>query len=214
MWEKDRPTSADPGPLPSRKEYCMAKIALLLIDVQKEVLDKNGTLCGDLPKVAATLLDAVRQLVTWAREYSIPVLWIRMAFRPGYVDASRSVRAAADEMAGRLIDGTWGAELVDGLGRLETDIVITKKRPSAFFGTDLHFVLQGLGVDRLIVAGTSTNWAVESTIRDADSLDYRVIVPREATGARVGELHEPALRSIASRYGEIKSLNEVLADAR
>ena len=191
----------------------MTKTALLLIDVQKEVLDPKGTLCGDLPKVASTLLDAVRALLEWARRYEVPVVWIRMAFRPGYIDASRSVRAGAAEMAGRLVDGTWGAELVDGLGRLETDIVVTKKRPSAFFGTDLNFVLRGLGVDKLIVAGTSTNWAVESTIRDAESLDYQVVVPREATGARMGELHEAALRSIASRYGTIKTLQDVIAEA-
>jgi nicotinamidase-related amidase len=187
------------------------KTALLLIDLQKEVLDEKGTLCGDLPKVASTLLDAVRQLVVWARHHQVPVIWVRMAFRPSYVDASRSVRATAKEMAGRLVDGSWGAEIVDGLGRLDSDIIITKKRPSAFFGTDLHFVLRGLEVDRLVVAGTSTNWAVESTIRDAESLDYAVVVPREATGARMGELHEAALRSIASRYGEIKSLQDVLA---
>lgn len=191
----------------------MANTALLLIDVQKEVLDPKGTLCGDLPKVADRLLDAVRQLVSWARRHEVPVVWVRMAFRPGYVDASRSVRASAQEMAGRLVDGTWGAEIVDGLGRVDADVVVTKKRPSAFFGTDLHFVLKGLGVDRLIVAGTSTNWAVESTIRDADSLDYEVVVPREATGARMGDLHEAALRSIASRYAAIKSLQDVIAMA-
>ena len=191
----------------------MPNSALLLIDVQKEVLDPKGTLCGDLPKVAEPLLNAVRQLVSWAHEHRIPVIWIRMAFRRGYVDASRAVRESAGEMAGRLIDGTWGAELVDGLGRGEDDIVITKKRPSAFFGTELEFVLRGMNVERLIVAGTSTNWAVESTIRDAESLDYRVVVPREATGARMGDLHEAALRSIASRYGEVKSVKDVLADA-
>lgn len=190
----------------------MPNTALLLIDVQKEVLDAKGTLCGDLPNVADALLNAVRDLVSWAREYRVPVVWIRMAFRPGYVDASRSVRASINEMGGRLVDGTWGAELVDGLGRLDDDIVITKKRPSAFFGTDLNFVLRGLDVERLIVAGTSTNWAVESTIRDAESLDYLVVVPREATGARMGHLHESALRSIASRYGDVKALKDVLAD--
>ena len=189
----------------------MPKTAVLLIDLQKEVLDPKGTLCGDLPKVTSSILDAVRELLGWARERQLPVIWIRMAFRPGYIDASRSTRATASEMAGRLVDGTWGAELVDGLDRRNDDIVITKKRPSAFFGTDLDFVLRGLGVDRLVVAGTSTNWAVESTIRDADSLDYQVVVVREATGARMGEHHEPALRSIGSRFAEVKSLKNVLS---
>ena len=189
----------------------MAKTALLLIDLTNEVLHANGTLGGDLSKVASTLLEAVRRLVSWARERKLPVIWVRMAFRPGYVDASRAMRASAAEMAGRLIDGSWGAELVDGLGRQENDAVITKKRPSAFFGTDLSFVLLGLEVERLIVAGTSTNWAIESTAREAESLDYQVIVARDATGARMGDMHEPALRSIATRYGEVKTVTEILA---
>ena len=189
----------------------MPKTALLLVDIQNEVLHANGTLGGDLSKVASTLLEAVRRLVAWAHEHKLPVIWVRMAFRPGYIDASRNVRASAAEMAGRLVVGSWSAELVDGLGRQEDDIVITKKRPSAFFGTDLNFVLRGLEVERLIVAGTSTNWAIESTVREAESLDYQVIVAREATGARMGEMHESALRSMASRYGKIKAVTEILA---
>jgi nicotinamidase-related amidase len=184
--------------------------ALLLIDVQNEVLHPKGTLRGDLPKVADGLLANIRRLVSWAREQSIPVIWVRMAFRPGYIDASKSVRAAAAEMAGRLVDGTWGAEIVDDVGRLPEDPVVTKKRPSAFLNTDLLFVLRGLGVHKLIVAGTSTNWAVEATVRDAESLDYDIVSVRDATGARMGDLHEPALKNMATRYAVLMSTDEVI----
>jgi nicotinamidase-related amidase len=187
----------------------MAETALLFVDVTNEVLHAKGTLGGDLPKVAGGMLDGVKRLVSWARRGNMPVIWIRTAFRPGYVDATRGMRATAAQLGGRLVDGTWGAQLVDGLGREPDDIVITKKRPSAFFGTELNFVLRGLGVERLILAGTSTNWAIESTARDAESLDFDVVVPRDATGARMGDLHEPALRSIASRYGRITTVQEI-----
>jgi len=93
------------------------------------------------------------------------------------------------------VDGSWGAEILDGLGRLADDAVITKKRSSAFFSTDLDLVLRGLGVERLIVGGTSTNWAIESTVRDGDSRDYEMVVVREATGARIRELHAPVART-------------------
>lgn len=189
----------------------MAKTALLLIDLQNEVLHPKGTLAGDLPTVASSLLDAVRRLVSWAREHKVPPIWVRIAFRPGYVDASRAMRKTVDELAGRFLEGSWGAEIVDGIGRKEDDIVITKKRSSAFAGTELDFVLRGLGVERLLVGGTSTNWAIESTVRDAESLDYLATVVREATGARVGDLHEHALRSMASRYAEVKTLAEILS---
>ena len=188
----------------------MPRNALLVIDVQKEVLDPKGTLCGDLPKVADELLAAVRTLVDWAHGQDIPVIWIRMAFRPGYVDAPLSVRETAADMAGRLVDGSWGADIVDGVGRRDDDIVITKKRPSAFFGSDLDWVLRGLGVERLIIAGTSTNWAVESTVRDADSLDYRVVIAREATGARMGDMHEPSLQSMGTRFAEVVPVAEIV----
>ena len=191
----------------------MARDALLVIDTQKEVLHPKGTLRGDLPRVADGLLDAVRTLVDWARRQDVPIIWVRMAFRPGYVDAPLSVRETATDLAGRLIDGSWGAEIVDGIGRRDEDIVITKKRPSAFFGTDLDWVLRGLDVERIIVAGTSTNWAVESTVRDADSLDYRVVIAREATGARMGDLHEPSLLSMGTRFAKVVSVSEVVAES-
>jgi len=122
------------------------------------------------------------------------------------------MRASAADLNGRLVDGTWGAELIEGLGRRPEDVVITKKRPSAFFGTELHFILRGMGIDRLILAGTSTNWAIESTAREGESLDFQIVVPRDATGARMGAFHEPALRSIASRYAVISSVAEITAE--
>ena len=191
----------------------MPRNALLVIDVQKEVLDPKGTLRGDLPRVADELLAAVRTLVDWAHGQEIPVIWIRMAFRPGYVDAPLSIRETAGDLAGRLVDGSWGADIVDGVGQRDDDIVITKKRPSAFFGTDLDWVLRGLGVERLIIAGTSTNWAVESTVRDADSLDYRVVIAREATGARMGDMHEPALQSMGTRFAQVVPVAEIIGDS-
>ena len=184
--------------------------AVVLVDLTNEVLHEKGTLGGDLQKVARGLLDAARALVSWAHEHDVPVIWMRTAFRPGYLDASRAMRAAAADLNGRLVDGTWGAQLVDGLGRDDRDIVITKKRPSAFFGTELDFVLRAMGIDRIVLAGTSTIWAIESTARDADSLDYKVWVPRDATGARMGDFHEPALRSMATRYATITTVEDIV----
>jgi len=188
----------------------MTRNALLVVDVQKEVLHPKGTLRGDLPTVVDELLAGVRTLVDWARRQEIPVIWVRIAFRPGYVDAPRSIRETADEMAGRLVDGSWGADIMDGVGKSDDDVVIVKKRPSAFLGTELDLVLRGLGIECLVVAGTSTNWAVESTVRDADSLDYRVIVARDATGARMGDMHEPSLRTMATRYATVQSVSDIV----
>ena len=181
--------------------------AVLLIDLQNEVLHPSGGLAGDFPATAGPLLEAIRTLVAWARTVDVPVIWVRLAFRPGHVDA---VRDSMSRTKGTLLDGSWGAELYDGLGRLAEDIVITKKRPSAFFDTDLRVVLRGLGVERLIVGGVSTNWAVESTVRDGHSHDLRMVVVREAVGTPFADLHEPSLRSMATVFASVVPLAEVV----
>jgi len=188
----------------------MAGTALVVIDVQNEVLHPDGGLAGDFPAKAGPLLEAIRRLIDWAHGGSIPVIWLRLAFRPGHFDA---VRDSMSRRRGTLVDGTWGAELLDGLGRRPDDIVVTKKRPSGFFQTDLVLVLRGLGIDRLVVAGVSTNWAVESTVRDAHSHDLKVIVVREAVATPFEDLQEASLRSMGSVFARIAGIDEVVSGA-
>ncbi|HEY7941116.1 MAG TPA: cysteine hydrolase [Candidatus Limnocylindrales bacterium] len=188
----------------------MSSQAVLLVDLQNEVLHPRGGLAGDFPDRAGPLLDAVRSLVGWARTTGTPVIWVRLAFRPGHIDA---VRDSMSRTKGTLLDGSWGAELLDGLGRLPTDIVITKKRPSAFFDTDLRVVLRGLRIERLIVGGVSTNWAVESTVRDGHSHDLRMVVVSDAVGTPFQDLHEPSLRSMGTVFASVVTLAEFLGGA-
>jgi len=188
----------------------MARSALVIVDVQNEVFHPDGVLAGDFPAKVRPMLAAVRRLVNWAHGQDVPVIWLRLAFRPGHFDA---VRDSMSRTRGTFVDGSWGADLLDGLGRQPGDIVITKKRPSGFFQTDLSIVLRGLGIDRLIVAGASTNWAVESTVRDAHSHDLEVIVVREAVATPFDDLHEPSLRSMATVFARVLTLDQVVGAA-
>ena len=137
------------------------------------------------PAQAEPMLVAVRRLVEWAHQHGHPVVWLRLAFRSGHFDA---VRDSMSRQRGRFLDGSFGAELLDGLGRADADIVITKKRPSGFFDTDLRVVLRGLGIERIVVGGASTNWAVESTVRDGHSHDYEMIVASDAVATPFADL--------------------------
>ncbi len=187
----------------------MSDTALLLVDLQNDVLHPEGALSGDFPARAGPMLDAVRELVAWAHERGVPVIWLRLAFRPGHFDA---VRDSMSRRAGALVDGGWGAEILDGLGREPGDVVVTKKRPSGFFQTDLAIVLRGIGVRRLVVGGVSTNWAVESTVRDGHSHDFEMVVVREAVATPFEDLHEASLRSMGSVFATVVGKDEVLRE--
>ena len=183
--------------------------AVLVIDMQNETLHPEGALAGDFPTRATRLRSAVSDLVSWAREAGLPIVWARLAFRQGHFDA---VRDSMSRTHGTFVDGSWGAQILDGLGRRDDDIVITKRRPSAFFDTDLSIVLRGLGIRRLIVAGISTHWAVESTVRDGHSHDLEMVVVREAVASPFPEFHEPSLRAMGSVFATVVPIGDITSD--
>ena len=54
------------------------------------------------------------------------------------------------------IEGTWGAQVVDELRPRNNDVMVTKRRFSGFFETDLDLTLKDLQVDTVIVMGVVT----------------------------------------------------------
>jgi len=85
-----------------------------------------------------------------------------------------------------LIRDTWGTEIIDELGPDEADPVIYKTRFSGFFETELHEVLQGLGIRTLIFTGCTTSVCVESTLRDAFFRDYQCILLEDCVAEPIG----------------------------
>jgi ureidoacrylate peracid hydrolase len=80
-----------------------------------------------------------------------------------------------------IIRGTCGAEIVDSLKPLDSDILIEKPRFSAFFGTNFDIILKRLDVKTLFFTGCATNICVEASIRDAANFGYFPILVGDAT---------------------------------
>jgi nicotinamidase-related amidase len=186
----------------------LQKPVLLVIDMQNDIL--RGRLASpDVVRQLPPALDAIGRLVDSAHSSGVPLVYSRIAFRPGHVDANPT--SPARLMGYGLLDGDWGAEIIDELQPGPSDYIVTKKRASAFFGTDLDILLRGLEAQTLIVTGGTTNRAVESTVRDAHAHDYHSIVVSDATVGMSPELHAGSLISIADFFGEIASADEVVA---
>ena len=89
--------------------------------------------------------------------------------------------------------------------------VLNKLFASAFFGTALSSFLAANGCDSLIVTGASTSGCVRATVVDAIQHGYRPVVPREAVGDRNAEAHTANLYDIDTKYGDVVSVDDVLA---
>ena len=78
----------------------------------------------------------------------------------------------------------------------EDDTIIVKHRVSALYATPLESILKANQIDTVIVAGVSTNMAIETVTRELHDRDYKVIVVGDACGAATVETHEASLSTL------------------
>ena len=71
-------------------------------------------------------------------------------------------------------------ELIPELHADPHDVVVVKRRYSAFLGTDLEAVLHTAGVRALVICGLMTSFCCETTARDAHGRDYEVLFAADA----------------------------------
>jgi|SRR3990172_2883439 len=192
----------------TNQEAEKGKVVFLIVDMQNEFTHEKGKRSETYHLGAKEIVGNIRELASRARQMRIPVIYTRMAFRASYVDAHPG---SPSRNVGALLDGTWGTEIIEELQPGPEDIVIVKRRSSAFFGTELESILRALGTRRLVVTGVATNWAVESTVRDAHSHDYEVIVASDGTASLNKEMHEFSLKVMGMIFAKVMTTKEVLA---
>ena len=98
-------------------------------------------------------------------------------------------------------------------GSGERDFVVTKRRYSGFFGTDLDLLLRELGVRTLIAVGCDTNICVLHTLADAYYLGYATVVAEDATRTFLCGTQEAALEHFVKCFGSrIATTDELVAE--
>lgn len=124
---------------------------------------------------------------------------VKVGFRPGYHEApSGSPLFGKAQAYGALAQGQPGTAFHPDLQSELADVVIDKPRVSAFYGTALEPLLRAQRIDRLVVAGVSTAWAVQSLVRDAHDRDYAVVVLEDACAAASEEEHRSSIALLAT----------------
>jgi nicotinamidase-related amidase len=180
-------------------EVDRANTALVLIDAQRFFCDPEAGLgklaqehgqaeglAGYFDRVQ-TALAGMQQLLNAARSGSLRVIHVRTAGQlPDGGDLSRNLQAQGI----RLWQGSPEAEIVPGLAPLPGEIVLNKPASGIFTGTGLEVLLRNLGLENLILAGTSYGSALETTIRNASDKSFGAIVVPDACASFHAVQHE------------------------
>jgi nicotinamidase-related amidase len=188
------------------RDLIVGRAALVLVDVQK-----GGD--GAIPHMEGAAERAVRlgrtlQVLEAAR---LPIIFFREAHRRNLVDFGRELDGAE---AVHLLEGDRSSELVDELAPREDDneYVITKRRYSCFFGTDLLILLRGLRVETLVLLGGLTDVCVHYTFVDAHQHDYVTRVIEDCCGGSSQARHAAAHDAMEYlQHGARRTADEVCA---
>ncbi len=172
------------------------------MDVQNGIVDR-------IPDDAPQLLETLDAATAAARAAGMPVVYVRVAFRSGGVDISARNRAFSTLPAGRAmgIDDP-ATQIHPAVAPLPDDVVVVKKRVSAFTGSDLEVVLRSLDVSSLVLTGIATSGVVLSTLRQAADLDYQLTVLRDGCADADPEVHRVLMDKVFPRQAAVVTAEE------
>lgn len=154
------------------------------------------------------LVHSINELVALFRNRSLPIIWVRQEFEPDLRDAFPEMKAKGIRT---VIKGTPGSQIDPELAVAPSDIVLVKKRYSAFFGTNLDEKLARLEPDTIILAGINTHACIRTTAIDAYQRDRPVVLALECIGSYDREHHEISLRYMKDKIASVLTNAEIEA---
>ncbi|WP_445150445.1 cysteine hydrolase family protein [Baekduia sp. Peel2402] len=81
------------------------------------------------------------------------------------------------------VPGTPGVEIHASVAPAEGELIVQKKEPNSFLGTELEAELRASGTDELVVAGMMSSMCVDATVRAASDLGFTVQLVHDACAA-------------------------------
>jgi len=180
--------------------------ALLLIDFARAYFDPEAPLYGGAGCAAA--LAAALPLRDAARAAGVPVVLTQVKYAPGGADGGAFF--AKVPALSCFEEGRPTAEFAPGLAPGDGDIVITKRYPSAFFGTDLASTLRWLEIDTLLLGGLTTSGCVRASCIDSISHGFITLVVEDAVGDRAEEPHRANLHDMSAKYADLVTSAEAV----
>lgn len=170
--------------------------ALIVLDLENDLIHPEGKLALSAKMVVENnVIVKTNAAIQWARQNNALVIFVRVGFSRNYVECpTTSPLFTYVQQAQALQLNTWGTEFDKNLDVRENDVMLTKHRVSAFYANSLQAILTARKIQQVILCGVSTDFAVQTTAREAHDRDYRVSIVQDACAANSTEDHRNTLQ--------------------
>jgi ureidoacrylate peracid hydrolase len=201
----------------------ISKAALIVVDMQNDFVHPDGVFgirSREVPdkidfKFLSSPVPTIRKLAQAFRAVARPVVYIAHVLKPDYSDAQfpwwRGARSTAGGNRTFIVEGTWGAQVIDELKPQDGEHLVVKKGFGGFSNTPLDTILRNMGVTTCVVTGVTTCVCVSTTVRGGVEHNYRMILASDAVAEVSREAHDAELKTMARIFADVKSTDEIVA---
>lgn len=169
--------------------------AFIGLDYIFDIIHEEGKLArGSAHVLDEAQIGRVNQALAIARAKGWLTVLVKVGFAAGYVNQPKnSPIFGSAHTTGALALGTPGTDFHSGIRADLADLVVVKPRVSPFYGTELEAALRARRIERVVLGGVSTAWAVQAAARDAHDRDYQVVVVEDLCAAATEAQHEASM---------------------
>ncbi len=203
---------ASPYPYPLPAKDSGNRVALVIIDMQRDFIEPGGfgAALGNKVEYLQKIVPTVAGLLKTFRELRLPVIHTREGHRPELSDCPPAKKRRGNStfrigdrgpMGRILVLGEPGNDIVPELRPEDGELVIDKPGKGAFYATDLQERLKGLGITHLIFTGVTTEVCVQTSMREANDRGYECLLIEDGTESYFPDFKQATIRMIQSQGG-------------
>jgi len=174
-------------------------VALLVIDMQNY-----------FHRIIQPALENIIRVIECCRQKKIPNIFTQH----GHTHPSSDGGVLGQWWGEVILHGTEDWKFIPEIKIESKDIILPKKRYSAFFETDLDEILHSKGIQDLIISGVMTNLCCETTARDAFMRDYRVFFLIDGTATGGEDHHLATLKNLGFGFAYLITCDELIQNLK
>ena len=160
----------------------MGRVAVIVVDMLRDNIEVPPPV--GIGEEGRRIVPNIKRLLKFARRKGLLIIFANDSFLPeDFIFQGTRIKP-------HCLAGTEGAQVISELEPQDSDLVLPKRRFSAFWGTGLEKLLRERGVDTIAVTGVSTPFCVLTTALDGICHDFRVIILKDCCAAYRREAHE------------------------
>jgi ureidoacrylate peracid hydrolase len=188
--------------------------ALVVVDMQNGFVSKGGSYdkLGMNTSNYREIIPRLKDLIEFCRSMEIPIFYTEAVREPSGIDLLTKIHNFLPKSRQErlkipiTVRGTWDADITDELKPNDNDLVVIKRRDSAFQDTELRVWLQSEGINLLVFTGADTSICVETSLRDGFNIGYDVMVVSDATASGDKKHYETTLERVRDYYGLVMNV--------